>query len=65
MGDTVIVDESSGEHLTKSNADLMKDAVTFRDSLSSVKIDMAAWNKMYLTQKEGYILTLVRRNRYL
>jgi hypothetical protein len=58
MGDTVIVDLSSGEHLTKSNADLLKMWSTFRDSLSSVKIDMSAWNKMYSTdKKEGYILT--------
>ncbi len=58
MGDTVIVDLSSGEHLTKSNADLLKMWSTLRDSLSSVKIDMSAWNKMYSTdKKEGYILT--------
>ncbi|MBK9570608.1 MAG: hypothetical protein IPO53_12315 [Chitinophagaceae bacterium] len=31
---------------------------TNRDSLSSVKIDMESWNKMYATdKKEGYIVT--------
>lgn len=58
MGDTVVVDMSSGDHLTKSNADLMKIWSTFRDSLSSVKIDMQGWHKMYSTdKKEAHIVT--------
>jgi ketosteroid isomerase-like protein len=58
MGDTVVVDMSSGDHLIKANADLMKMWSTYRDSLSSVKINMQAWQKMYATdKKEGYIVT--------
>jgi hypothetical protein len=58
MGDTVEVDMSSGDHLKKTNADLMKMWATYRDSLSSVKIKMDAWNKMYSTdKKEGYVVT--------
>lgn len=58
LGDTVTVDMSSGDHLVKSNADLMKMWTTFRDSLSSVTIDMEGWQKMYSTdKKEGFIVT--------
>ena len=58
MGDTVTIDMSSGDHLTKTNADLMKMWSTFRDSLSSVKIDMAGWQKMYSTDKKtSFIVT--------
>lgn len=58
LGDTVTVDMSSGDHLVKSNADLMKMWSTYRDSLSSVQITMHAWHKMYSTdQKEGHIVT--------
>lgn len=58
LGDTVVVDMSSGDHLTKSNADLMKMWSTYRDSLSSVKITMHGWHKMYSTdKKEAHIVT--------
>jgi ketosteroid isomerase-like protein len=58
MGDTVVVDMSSGDHLTKSNSDLMKMWSISRDSMSSVKIDMKGWHKMYATdKKEGYVVT--------
>lgn len=58
MADTIVLDMSNGTHLTKSNADLMKMWSTSRDSLSSVKIDMAGWNKMYSTdKKDSYIVT--------
>jgi ketosteroid isomerase-like protein len=58
MGDTVVVDMNNGDHLTKSNADLMKMWSTYRDSLSSVTITMAGWNKMYSTdKKDSYIVT--------
>src|SRR5262245_15656260 len=55
MADTIVVDMSTGDHLTKSNADLMTLWTTYRDSLSSVKITMQGWHKMYSTdKKEGY-----------
>ena len=58
MADTVILDMSSGDHKKLSNADLKKLWTTYRDSLSSVKIDMAGWNKMYSTdKKDGFIVT--------
>ena len=58
MGDTVVVEMSSGDRLTKSNADLMKIWSTYRDSLNSVVIDMQGWNKMYEpSKKEGYVVT--------
>jgi ketosteroid isomerase-like protein len=58
MADSVEVDMSSGYHFKKSNADLMKMWSTYRDSLSSVYIDMEAWQKMYSTDKnEGHVVT--------
>jgi len=58
MGDTVVVDMSSGDHLVKSNADLMKMWTTYRDSLGSVKIDMVGWQKMHSTDKNSsFIVT--------
>lgn len=58
MGDSVTVDFSSGDRFSGTNADLMKRWSTYRDSLSSVKIDMVAWQKMYSTdKKEAFIVT--------
>ena len=58
MADTVDWDMSSGDHKKLSKADLTKIWTTTRDSLSSVKIDMVAWNKMYSTdKKDGIIVT--------
>ena len=58
MGDTVSVDMYTGDHFKLSKADLAKMWGTYRDSLSSVKIDMQGWQKMYATdKKETYIVT--------
>lgn len=58
MADTAVIDMSTGDHLKLSNADLMKMWSTYRDSLSSVAIDMQAWRKMYATdKKEGFVVT--------
>lgn len=58
MADTVTIDMASGDHKVMTNADLMKMWKTTRDSLSSVKISMDSWNKMYSTEKkDGYIVT--------
>ncbi|MBK6937526.1 MAG: nuclear transport factor 2 family protein [Chitinophagaceae bacterium] len=58
FADTVDVEMNSGDHLHNSKGDLMKFWGTYRDSLSSVTIDMEAWHKMYATdKKEGYIIT--------
>ncbi len=57
-GDTLVWERPNGVHLKKSNADIMKMWSTYRDSLSSITIDMQAWQKMYATdKKEGYIVT--------
>ena len=58
MGDTVYVEMSSGDHFTADNASLMKKWSTYRDSLSSVKVNMSAWQKMYSPdKKESFIVT--------
>ena len=58
MADTVAVDFTSGERFKDSKAELIKRWKSFRDSLSSVTIDMQGWKKMYSTdKKDGYIVT--------
>ena len=57
LGDTVTVDFTNGDHLKAPRADVVKIFSTFRDSLSSVKIDMQAWQKMYATdKKDSYVV---------
>jgi len=56
--DSVSVYMNNRAHLEKTNADLMKMWSVYRDSLSTVRIDMEGWNKMYsVDKKDGYILT--------
>jgi len=58
LGDTIVVDMNNGDHWVKSNADLMKVWTVNRDSLSSVKIDMVSWHKMYSTDKKvAFVVT--------
>lgn len=58
MGDSVVVDFNDGTNFNGVNADLMKRWSTYRDSLSSVVIDMEAWHKMYAAdKKEAYVVT--------
>ena len=58
MADSVELYMSSGDHSKKTNADLGKMWSTYRDSLSSVKITMHAWNKMHsIDKKDSYIVT--------
>lgn len=58
IADSIAVDFSSGDHFSGTKADLMKLWGTYRDSLSSVTIDMQGWQKMYATdKKETYIVT--------
>ncbi len=57
MGDSVYYDANDGSSHHLKKADLLKMWTTYRDSLSSVSIDMYAWQKMYATdQKEGHVL---------
>ncbi len=58
FADTVTVEMNNGDHLVKSKGDLVTFWSKFRDSLSSVRIDMEGWHKMYSTdKKEGYVVT--------
>lgn len=56
LGDSITVEFSNGDHFSGVKADLMKRWNTYRDSLSSVKIDMGAWHKMYSTDKKDSII---------
>ena len=51
-GDTLEWDRPNGEHYKLPNAGIMKIWTTYRDSLSSITIDMEAWQKMYSTDKK-------------
>lgn len=56
--DTITLDMSTGDHLIKTRGDLTKVFGSYRDSLSSVRIDMEAWQKMYAPdKKDAYIVT--------
>lgn len=58
LADTVTLDMSSGVHIVKPKAEIIKLWKSYRDSLSSVNIKMDAWHKMYATdKKDGYIVT--------
>jgi ketosteroid isomerase-like protein len=58
LADSVWVDFAGGDHFGGTKADLMKKWATYRDSLSSVSIDMEGWQKMYATdKKDGFIVT--------
>lgn len=58
MADTVTIEMSSGLHKVLPRAELGKMWSTYRDSLSSVRIEMESWNKMYaVDKKESYIVT--------
>ena len=58
LADSIEVDFSSGDKFKGTKNELIKRWMTYRDSLSSVAIDMQGWNKMYSTdKKEGYIVT--------
>jgi len=58
LADSVWVDFSDGNHLNGTNAEIMKRWSTYRDSLSSVTIEMEAWDKKYaVDKKEGFVVT--------
>jgi hypothetical protein len=58
LGDSITVEFNNGDHFSGIKADLVKRWTTYRDSLSSVKIDMLGWQKMYSTdKKEAFIVT--------
>ena len=58
LGDSVEFDASDGSSHHLPKAELMKLWKTYRDSLSSVSIEMYAWQKMYAPdKKEGHVVT--------
>lgn len=58
FGDTIEWYNWNGTHLKLPKADMTKIWAGFRDSLSSLKYNMRAWNKMYATdKKESFIVT--------
>lgn len=58
LADTVTIDMSNGTRLEKPKADIINIWKNNRDSLSSVKIKMDAWHKMYATDKgDQYVVT--------
>lgn len=58
LADSVDYDASSGMSKKFSKAGLASVWKNFRDSLSSVKIEMYAWRKMYAAdKKEGHVVT--------
>ena len=57
-GDTLVWERPDGAHFKLPNAGIMKLWGTYRDSLSSIALDMQAWQKMYaVDRKEAYIVT--------
>ena len=58
MADTLNYDSPNGETSKLTRAELLKRWGTFRDSLSSVKIEMQAWHKMHsMDKKDKFIVT--------
>ena len=57
VGDSLEWYRADGAHFKLSNAGIMKLWGTYRDSLSSVAIDMEAWQKMYSTDKKDSIIS--------
>ena len=54
--DTLSWDRSDGSNFTLPNAGIMKIWTAYRDSLSSIAIDMQGWQKMYSTdKKQGWV----------
>ncbi len=58
MADSVYYEGSNGTSVHLAKADLRKMWTGYRDSLSSVEIEMQAWDKMFAKDKgEGHIVT--------
>jgi hypothetical protein len=58
LGDTLSWDMTTGAHFNLPNSGIIKLWKTYRDSLSSVRIVMDAWHKMYATDKKlGFVVT--------
>ncbi|MBI2729895.1 MAG: hypothetical protein HYX40_03940, partial [Sphingobacteriales bacterium] len=56
FGDTLTWDMADGTRKKLTHAEASKTMGAFRDSLSSVRIDMGAWNKMHSTDKKSDVI---------
>ena len=57
-GDTLTWDRPNGDHFQLPNAGIMNMWTTYRDSLSSISIEIQAWQKMYATDhKDAFVVT--------
>jgi ketosteroid isomerase-like protein len=54
--DTLEVEMANGEHHRKPSGDIMKIYTAARDSMSSIRIEMGAWNKLHSTDKNSDII---------
>jgi len=52
LADTITVEMNSGNHFSGPKADIIQRWSTYRDSLSSVRIEMEAWRKMFVPDKK-------------
>ncbi|RTL57413.1 MAG: hypothetical protein EKK37_15325 [Sphingobacteriales bacterium] len=58
FGDSLEVDMADGTHVKGKSDAIVKTFVTYRDSLTSSKINMGSWAKLYSPEKkEGYVVT--------
>lgn len=58
FGDSLSVDMSDGTHVDGKSDDIMKTFATYRDSLTSSRIRMDSWAKLYSPEKkDGYVVT--------
>ena len=58
VADTLAIDAWDGTSMQMPKAGLIKMWTSFRDSLSSVKVEMQGWQKMHSTDKnDNFILT--------
>jgi hypothetical protein len=56
--DSLYWESTSGDTMNAPKGDIMKKWKTYRDSLSSITIDMQAWHKMHSVDKnENFIVT--------
>ncbi len=58
FADSVYYDNWNGEQKNWATADLIKSWSTYRDSLSSVKIEMDVWQKSHFTDKKDDIISV-------
>ncbi len=58
LGDSVVYDANDGKSMHLPKAELIKLWRTYRDSMSSVSIEMYGWHKMYAAdKKEEHVVT--------